>query len=136
MYGCVCVSNGKTEFQLELTWLRDHPQKYDLGECEFHLALAVEDMEKAHALHEKLGCICYENPAMGIYFISDPDGYWIEIIPTNCEDCVYYEYDPEADTNYCEADLDEDEMERFLRSANDSCPFYRPGDEYRTARRQ
>ena len=46
---------------------------------------------------------------------------------TNCEDCVYYEYDPEADTNYCEADLDEDEMERFLRSANDSCPFYRPG---------
>ena len=44
---------------------------------------------------------------------------------TNCEDCVYYEYDPEADTNYCEADLDEDEMERFLRSANDSCPFYR-----------
>ena len=69
-------------FQLELTWLRDHPQKYDLGECEFHLALAVEDMEKAHALHEKLGCICYENPAMGIYFISDPDGYWIEIIPT------------------------------------------------------
>ena len=55
---------------------------------------------------------------------------------TNCEDCVYYEYDPEADTNYCEADLDEDEMERFLRSANDSCPFYRPGDEYRTARRQ
>ena len=73
------LGDGKTEFQLELTWLRDHPQKYDLGECEFHLALAVE---KAHALHEKLGCICYENPAMGIYFISDPDGYWIEIIPT------------------------------------------------------
>ena len=71
-----------SDFTLELTWLRDHPQKYDLGECEFHLALAVEDMEKAHALHEKLGCICYENPAMGIYFISDPDGYWIEIIPT------------------------------------------------------
>ena len=78
----VYLGDGLTEFQLELTWLRDHPQKYDLGECEFHLALAVEDMEKAHALHEKLGCICYENPAMGIYFISDPDGYWIEIIPT------------------------------------------------------
>ena len=43
---------------------------------------------------------------------------------TNCEDCVYYEYDPEADTNYCEADLDEDEMERFLRSAN--APFTAP----------
>ena len=28
-----------------------------------------------------MGCICFENPAMGIYFISDPDGYWVEIIP-------------------------------------------------------
>ena len=78
----VYLTDETTSFLMELTWLRDHPQKYDLGECEFHLALAVEDMEKAHALHEKLGCICYENPAMGIYFISDPDGYWIEIIPT------------------------------------------------------
>ena len=81
-YKIVYMGNEVSNFQLELTWMRDHPQKYDLGECEFHLALAVEDMEKAHALHEKLGCICYENPAMGIYFISDPDGYWIEIIPT------------------------------------------------------
>lgn len=75
------LGDGKTDFRLELTWLRDHPQKYDLGECEFHLALDTADMETAHALHEKLGCICYENPAMGIYFISDPDGYWIEIVP-------------------------------------------------------
>ena len=25
-------------FQLELTWLRDRTEPYDLGECEFHLA--------------------------------------------------------------------------------------------------
>ena len=75
------LGDGETGFRLELTWLRDHPQKYDLGECEFHLAMAVPDMDKAHALHEKLGCICYENSAMGIYFIADPDGYWIEIVP-------------------------------------------------------
>ena len=66
---------------LELTWLRDRKEPYNLGENEFHLALAVEDMEAAHALHKEMGCICYENPAMGIYFISDPDHYWIEIIP-------------------------------------------------------
>ena len=53
-----------------------------------------------------------------------------------CESCVYYSYDEEYDDYICDMDLDEDEMERFLRSANDSCPFYRPGDEYRTARRQ
>ena len=53
-----------------------------------------------------------------------------------CESCVFYLYDEEYDDYVCDMDLDEDEMERFLRSANDSCPFYRPGDEYRTARRQ
>ena len=76
------LGDGKTDFRLELTWLRDHPQKYDLGECEFHLALRAEDYEAAHAKHAAMGCICFENPAMGIYFVTDPDGYWIEIIPT------------------------------------------------------
>ena len=70
-----------SDFELELTWLRDHPQKYNLGECEFHLAFRADDYEAAHALHKEMGCICYENEAMGIYFITDPDGYWLEIIP-------------------------------------------------------
>lgn len=77
----VFLGDGRTDFRLELTWLRDHPQKYDLGECEFHLAMAAEDYEAAHRRHQQMGCVCFENPAMGIYFISDPDGYWIEIIP-------------------------------------------------------
>ena len=68
-------------FRLELTWLRDRTQPYDLGECEFHLAFRTSEFETLHAKHEKMGCICYENPAMGIYFIADPDGYWIEIVP-------------------------------------------------------
>ena len=54
----------------------------------------------------------------------------------NCEECVYYDYDDEYEAYYCTMDLDEDEMERFLRSANDACPFYRRGDDYQTARRQ
>ena len=28
-----------------------------------------------------MGCIAFENPTMGIYFVTDPDGYWIEIVP-------------------------------------------------------
>ena len=56
-YKIVFLSDGASDFRLELTWLA------------------------AHALHEKLGCICFENPDMGIYFITDPDGYWIEIVP-------------------------------------------------------
>ena len=77
----VYVGNETTPFELELTWLKDHPQAYDIGEEEFHLAFRVDDYEGAHALHEKMGFICLENPSMGIYFIQDPDGYWLEIIP-------------------------------------------------------
>ena len=77
----VYVGNEESEFELELTWLRDHPQPYDIGEKEFHLAFRTDDFEGAHEKHKKMGCICYENPAMGIYFIEDPDGYWLEIVP-------------------------------------------------------
>ena len=77
----VFLGDGVTDFQLELTYLVDRTEPYDLGEQEFHLAFSVPDMEAAHARHEKMGCICFENPSMGIYFIEDPDGYWIEIVP-------------------------------------------------------
>ena len=75
------LGNDANDFQLELTWLRDHPQAYDLGECEFHLAFRADRYEEAHALHKQMGCVCYENTNMGIYFIEDPDGYWLEILP-------------------------------------------------------
>lgn len=77
----VFLGDGHSPFQLELTWLRERTQPYDLGEGEFHLAFTVPDMDAAHAMHAAMGCICFENPAMGIYFIEDPDGYWIEIVP-------------------------------------------------------
>ena len=77
------LGDGTTLHLLELTWLKEHPQAYNLGENEFHLALRVDDFEAAHAKHQEMGCICFENPAMGIYFIHDPDNYWIEIIPAD-----------------------------------------------------
>jgi lactoylglutathione lyase len=78
----VFMGDGKSEHKLELTWMASRTEPYDLGDNEFHLALVTDDFEKAHELHKEMGCICYENKAMGIYFIEDPDGYWIEIIPT------------------------------------------------------
>lgn len=78
----VYLSDGVSPHQLELTWLRDwEKDSYNLGDNEFHLAFETEDMEAAHAKHKEMGCICFENPAMGIYFINDPDGYWLEIVP-------------------------------------------------------
>ena len=78
----VYLGDGESKHQLELTWLRDHADTpYDLGENESHLGLVADDYEAAHALHEKMGIICFENPTMGIYFVEDPDGYWVEVTP-------------------------------------------------------
>ena len=77
----VYLGDGQSEHLLELTWLRDWDRPYDLGDNEFHLALETDDYAAAHQKHEKMGCICYENPGMGVYFIHDPDDYWIEIVP-------------------------------------------------------
>lgn len=77
----VYLGDGMSDFSLELTWLRDRTEPYDLGEQEYHLAFTVADFEAAHKKHEEMGIICYENPKMGIYFLEDLDGYWLEIVP-------------------------------------------------------
>ncbi len=77
----VFLEDGISGHQLELTWLKDRTKPYNLGDNEIHLAFRVDDFQKAYALHKEMGVVCYENKDMGLYFISDPDGYWIEILP-------------------------------------------------------
>lgn len=77
----VYVANEEADFELELTWLRDRTEPYDIGDEEFHLAFRTDDYEAAHKLHSEMDCICFENEKMGLYFIKDPDGYWLEIVP-------------------------------------------------------
>lgn len=77
----VYLESPDSTHQLELTWLRDWDRPYNLGDNEIHLAFRTDDFKAAHEFHEKMGCIVYENPDMGIYFIADPDGYWNEIVP-------------------------------------------------------
>lgn len=78
----VYLGDGTTPHSLELTWLKARTEAYNLGENEFHIAFKVDDFEAAYKHHKEMGCICFENKEMGIYFISDPDNYWVEIIPT------------------------------------------------------
>ena len=80
-YKIVYLGDGRTGFYLELTWMRDRKEPYDLGDEEFHLAFKTDEYDAFHKKHEEMGCICFENPSIGIYFINDPDGYWIEIVP-------------------------------------------------------
>lgn len=78
----VYLGDGISPFSLELTWLRDHPQEYELGENESHICIRVEgDYDQVRDYHREMGCICFENHNMGLYFINDPDDYWIEILP-------------------------------------------------------
>lgn len=77
----VYLEDGESAFSLELTWLRDRKEPYNLGDLEYHLAFVTDDYDSLHKKHQEMGIICFENPAMGIYFIHDPDGYWTEIVP-------------------------------------------------------
>ena len=80
-YNIVYLANENAEHQLELTWLRDWDGPYNLGDNEFHLAFTPADYEGAFKKHQEMGCVCFVNEEMGIYFIEDPDGYWLEILP-------------------------------------------------------
>ena len=77
----VFLGDGSTDFSLELTCMHDRKEPYELGDNETHIAFTVEDLEAARAHHKEMECICFENKQMGIYFIEDPDGYWLEIVP-------------------------------------------------------
>lgn len=78
----IYLKNELSDFKIELTWLRDRKEPYNLGDNEFHICLRVPgDYEEARAYHKAMDCVCYENTDMNLYFISDPDGYWIEVLP-------------------------------------------------------
>ena len=76
----VFIGNDESPFEMELTWNRGRTEPYDNGNGDTHLAVTVPDIDTAHELHESMGCIVHENPAMGLYFIADPDGCWTEIL--------------------------------------------------------
>ena len=77
----VYLTDEQSDFRLELTWLRDRKEPYNLGDNEVHLCFTVTgDYEQWRAKHKQMGCVCYENTDMGLYFIEDPDGYWLEIL--------------------------------------------------------
>lgn len=77
----VYLEDGQSNYQIELTWLKDRKEPYNLGDNEIHMAVRTDDFDGAYEKHKKMDCICYENKKMGLYFISDPDGYWTEILP-------------------------------------------------------
>lgn len=55
---------------------------------------------------------------------------------TNCDSCLYYDYNEEDDMFACRVDLDEDEFLAFMTRKTGNCPYYKYYDEYKSVRRQ
>lgn len=75
------LSDGRSVHQLELACVAGRTEPYDVGEAAYHIAFAVRDVDAAKALHAAMGCISRDPETEPVYFIKDPDGYEIEIIP-------------------------------------------------------
>ncbi|MDI9490926.1 MAG: lactoylglutathione lyase [Clostridiaceae bacterium] len=80
-YIIVYYTDSNNDFEMEITWLRDRKEPYDLEDNEIHLCFRTEKYDEALAFHREQGVVVLENENMGVYFIEDHDGYWIEIAP-------------------------------------------------------
>lgn len=76
----IFLGDGVTQFQLELCKELGRTQPYRLGDDTPHVALIAQDFEGLKAKHKAAGLI-FDELASGIYFIRDPDGHILEILP-------------------------------------------------------
>lgn len=53
-----------------------------------------------------------------------------------CENCANYIYDDENECYCCNADLDQDDMGRFMSGQTFNCPYFSFYDEYSIVRKQ
>lgn len=84
----VYLRNDENDFELELTVNKDRETPYDLGDGYGHLAFVVDDLDAEHKRVRALGfaprdMVEFKNGdtlVARFFFISDPDGYKIEVI--------------------------------------------------------
>ena len=55
---------------------------------------------------------------------------------SSCENCANYIFDDQTETYYCDMNLDEDEMERFLTQSVKGCHYFQLYDEYKIVQKQ
>lgn len=89
LFNLVFLETEEGGHRLELTWFRDRVETHKPAPNEEeqgfipHLAFMPESFDEALEYHKKMGIVCFESPARGIYFVKDPDGYWMEVVPGN-----------------------------------------------------
>ena len=87
-FSLVYLRNAEDDFELELTVNGDRDKPYDLGDGYGHLAVSVGDLDAEHARMDAEGLAPGDlktmqrdgQPFARFFFISDPDGYKIEVL--------------------------------------------------------
>lgn len=84
----VYLSNELKGYEIELTYNYDVEKPYELGNGYSHIAVGVDNLEEMRDKHIALGYevtdlkgLPGEKPKY--YFVTDPDGYKIEVIRNN-----------------------------------------------------
>jgi len=81
----VYLSDENKNFEIELTYNYNTKKPYEMGNGFSHFALIVSDLEKSHEFHKNMGLEVTDLKGLPgekakYYFVTDPDGYKIEII--------------------------------------------------------
>lgn len=76
----VYLREEKGDFELELRFEKKRTAKINLGDNSTHIAFTTDDYDGALKKHREMNCVEFVNEELGVYFIKDPDGYWLEII--------------------------------------------------------
>ncbi len=81
----VYLTDENKNHEIELTYNFNTKEKYDLGNGYSHIAFYVTDIEKANEYHKSLGYEVTDIKQLSeqvskIYFVTDPDGYKVELI--------------------------------------------------------
>lgn len=84
----VYLRNAEADFEVELTWNKDHSEPYTHGDGYGHLAFAVDDLDAEHQRFQRLGfaprdIVAFERDGSlmaRFFFVQDPDGYKIEVL--------------------------------------------------------
>jgi len=77
------LGDGVSTHQIELTWMKDVTPESKFGRAEHHVAFLVEDMYAAREKHTQMGAFRFGDDPLTFYYMQDPEGHWLEVLPRN-----------------------------------------------------
>lgn len=77
------LSDGHAGAMLALVWYGERQEPFELGENNVHICLVADDFEASYRRHKEMGIVCIDEFKKDIYYVEDPDGYEIAVVPAN-----------------------------------------------------